>query len=183
MALGSESVGETLAAGPAHSRSTHKGDSMSEHSSPHDLSHPRQGVVLSCLDEHVTLSLDDLAVSVLARERDTDVCDLGPEEVRTVRQRLARVHVPELEERSYVRYDESREVVSLLGHGPDARVDCESDPECTVELTGSGPDGVEVELSEETLECIHEAMRSEDRLHPRMSYDEVVRTLLEGGGS
>jgi hypothetical protein len=42
---------------------------------------------------------------------------------------------------------------------------------------------VEVELSEETLECIHEAMRSGDRLHPRMSYDEVVRTLLEGGGS
>jgi hypothetical protein len=123
------------------------------------------------------MSIRDLAERLAARETAQGVADLDPDRVDEIQRGLVRRHVPELEERSYVRYDQQREVVSLLGYGPDVPVRALAQEEVVVELGQQDRDFVTVELGETTLEHLHEAMRQQDNLDRCMSYDEVIRTL------
>jgi hypothetical protein len=123
------------------------------------------------------MSVRDLAERLATRETAQRVTDLDPDRIDEIERSLVRRHVPELEERSYVRYDQQREVVSLLGYGPDVTVRASAREESLVELDHQDRDSVTVELSEATLERLHAAMRQQDDLDRCMSYDEVIRAL------
>jgi len=144
---------------------------------PPRCSHPYQRAILDYLREHVSVSIRDLAERLATRETDCSITDVDPDRVDDIERTLVRRHVPELEERSYVRYAQEREVVSLLGHGSDVRVRAAAQQDALVELDEPERSSVEVELSEATLERLHEAMRQHDCLDRGMSYDEVIRTL------
>lgn len=148
-----------------------------DNTGPPHCSHPHQRAVLDWLQEHVSMSIRDLAERLATRETAQRVVDLDPDRVDEIERALVRRHVPELEERSYVRYDEQREIVSLLGYGPDVPVRALAREEALVELGRQERDSVTVELSEATLERVHEAMREQDSLDRCMSYDEVIRAL------
>lgn len=148
-----------------------------DNTGPPDCSHPYQRAVLDCLQKHVSMSIRDLAQRLATRETERSLPDLDSDRVDEIERTLVRRHVPELEERSYAHYDEEREVVSLLGHGPDARVRALARQDALVDLEQPERGSVEVELSEATLERLHGAMRQHDCLDRRMSYDEVIRTL------
>ncbi|MFB6297547.1 MAG: hypothetical protein ABEH56_03405 [Salinirussus sp.] len=145
---------------------------------PYDCSHPYQQTGLDCLSEHVEMTVRDLAALVAEREG-SGGDGIDPHRLDELESEFAQVHVPELVERSYVRYDEERDVVSLLGRGTDARVEVRADRGSTVEVESPDRDSVEVELSEETLDSLHDLMRRRDDLDRFMSYDEVVRTIAD----
>ena len=150
----------------------------SESHTPRDCPHPHQEIALERLQRHVSMSVRDLAVAVAAEKRDS-LAAVSSEELEAIERELRRRHVPELVERSYVRYDEGREVVNLLGRGTDAAVDATADADCVVNLEAVDRGGVTVDLSERTLERLHEAMLEREGLDREMSYDEVVRWLAE----
>jgi hypothetical protein len=147
-------------------------------SSPTDRTHRYEQLALDALRQHVSMSIRDLAERIVAEEYGP-LTDVPGERVDAVERALRRRHVPELEERSYVRYDSERGIVNLLGRGSDAVVEVAADPAHTVELEADEPTTVSVELSERTLQRLHESMRRDDRLDAEMSYDEVVRRLAE----
>jgi len=122
------------------------------------------------------MSVTDLAAAVAADEYD-GLDGVSPETLDAIERELGRRHIPELAERSWVRYDEDREVVNLLGRGTDALVDVTADPDCVVDLTPVDEGSVTVELSERTVDRLHEAMVEREGLDRQMSYDEVVRWL------
>ena len=129
------------------------------------------------------MSLRDIAQAIVAEEAGGEECvsEVSADRFEEVKRALDRRHLPELEERSYIRYDEDRRVASLLGRGADVSVDVTTTPDATVELEPPERDTVTVSLSEATIETLHEAMRRADDLDTRMSYDEVVRELAEDG--
>lgn len=145
---------------------------------PRDCPHPYQEIALGQLQRHVSMSIRDLAVAVAAEECDS-LDAVSGEELELIERKLRRRHVPELVERSYVRYDQDREVVNLLGRGTDAAVDITGDADCAVDLETVAEASVSVDLSERTLERLHEAMLEREGLDREMSYDEVVRWLAE----
>lgn len=145
---------------------------------PRDCPHPYQEIALRQLQRHVSMSVRDIATAVAAEEHDGSVA-APEEELEAIERELSRRHIPELVERSYVRYDEDREVVNLLGRGTDAAVDITADADCAVDLETVSEASVTVDLSERTLERLHEAMLEHDGLDREMSYDEVVRWLAE----
>jgi len=145
---------------------------------PRDCPHPYQEIALGELQRHVSMSVRDIAAAVAAEEHDGSAA-LPPEEFEAVERELRRRHIPELVERSYARYDEDREVVNLLGRGTDAPVDAAADADCVVDLETVGEASVTVDLSEGTLERLHEAMVEREDLDREMSYDEVVRHLAD----
>jgi len=147
---------------------------------PRDSKHEYQRRALAHLEQHVSMSLRDLAEAVLA-EDGVRVSEASAERIEEIQRALERRHLPELEERSYIRYDEQRQVASLLGRGVDVGVDATTGPEAVVELEPPERDTVSVALSESTIEHLHDAMRHGEDLDPRMSYDEVVRHLAEDG--
>jgi len=122
------------------------------------------------------MSVTDLAAAVAADEYD-GLDGVSPETLDAIERELGRRHIPELAERSWVRYDEDREVVNLLGRGTDALVDVTADPDCVVDLTPVDEGSVTVELGERTVDRLHEAMVEREGLDRQMSYDEVVRWL------
>lgn len=143
-----------------------------------NCTHPYQRAALTALQQHVSMSVTDIAEYLASREHD-DITDVPEEEVADIENELRRIHIPELEERSHVRYDETREVVSLLGRGADARVDVSAGVESAVDLATPAQETVEVELAEQTLKDIHDAMVNDEDLDPRMSYDEVISVLAD----
>jgi hypothetical protein len=144
---------------------------------PRDCPHPYQEIALQQLQRHVSMSVRDIAAAVAAEEHDSSAA-VPPEELEAVERELRRRHIPELVERSYARYDEDREVVNLLGRGTDATVDV-ADADCVVDLETVGEASVTVDLSEDTLERLHEAMVEHEDLDREMSYDEVVSRLAD----
>lgn len=148
-----------------------------DNTGPLGCSHPRQRAVLDSLQEHVSMSIRDLAERLATQDTTDSITDLDPDHVDEIERTLVRRHVPELEERSYVHYDEHREVVSLLGHGPDVRIRALAQEDALVDLNQPERDSVAIDLSETTLERLHEAMRQHDGLDRWMSYDEVIWTL------
>jgi hypothetical protein len=148
---------------------------MSDSRTPPDCSHPYQRTALDRLRRHVSVSVSDLARAVAAEEHG-GLDGVTAEELAAVERELKRRHIPELVERSYVRYDEAREVVNLLGRGTDAPVEVTA-ADCGVDLETTGGETVSVELSEGTLEALHEAMVEREDLGRKMSYDEVIRRL------
>jgi hypothetical protein len=58
-------------------------------------------------------------------------------------------------------------------------VDVAADADCVVDLEPVSEASVTVDLSERTLERLHEAMLECEELDREMSYDEVIRWLAE----
>lgn len=153
---------------------------MADSHAPRDCPHPYQKIALGRLQRHVTMSVRDIAAAVATEQgKYGHIAAVPAEELETIECELRRRHIPELVERSYVRYDEGREIVNLLGRGTDAAVDVAADADCVVDLEPVSEGGVTVDLSEPTLERLHEAMREHEGLDREMSYDEVVRWLAE----
>ena len=146
---------------------------------PRDCPHPYQELALEQLQRHVSMSVRDIATAVATEEEDGSTAAVPPEKLEAIERELRRRHIPELVERSYVRYDEDREVVNLLGRGTDAAVDIAAGADCVVDLETVDEGSVTVNLSERTLERLHEAMLDREGLDREMSYDEVVRRLAE----
>jgi hypothetical protein len=151
---------------------------MTDSHAPRDCPHLYQEIALGRLQRHVSMSVRDIAAAVATEQTEhSDIATVPTAELEAIERDLRRRHIPELAERSYVRYDEDREVVNLLGRGTDATVDVTADTDCVVDLAPVNEGGVTVALSERTLDRLHEAMLEREELDPEMSYDEVVRWL------
>ncbi|MEF8888167.1 MAG: hypothetical protein V5A30_10200 [Haloarculaceae archaeon] len=153
---------------------------MADSHAPRDCPHPYQKIALGRLQRHVSMSVRDIAAAVATEQGEYGTLAAVPvAELEAIERELRRRHIPELVERSYVRYDEDREVVNLLGRGTDAAVDVAADADCVVDLETVSEASITVDLSERTLERLHEAMLEREGLDREMSYDEVVRWLAE----
>lgn len=153
---------------------------MADSHAPRDCPHPYQEIALGRLRRHVSMSVRDIAAAVATEQGEYGtLAGVPAAELEAIERELRRRHIPELVERSYVRYDEDREVVNLLGRGTDAAVDVAADADSVVDLETVSEASVTVDLSERTLERLHEAMLEREGLDREMSYDEVVRWLAE----
>lgn len=156
---------------------------MVDSHTPRDCPHLYQEIALERLRRHVSMSVRDIAAAVAFEQGEySHIAAVSAATLETIERELRRRHIPELVERSYVRYDEDREVVNLLGRGTDATVDVTADADCVVDITPANEGSVTVDLNERTLERLHEAMLEREELDREMSYDEVVRWLADTDG-
>lgn len=77
------------------------------------LAHERRRRVITCLREHGTLALADLADEIAEREHDAPISKIPKEDVLHVYSSLWHAHVPKLVEGDVVEYDQDRDLVSL----------------------------------------------------------------------
>jgi hypothetical protein len=77
------------------------------------LAHERRRRVITCLREHGTLTLADLADEIAEREHDAPISKIPKEDVLHVYSSLWHTHVPKLAEAGVVEYDQDRDLVSL----------------------------------------------------------------------
>lgn len=152
-----------------------------------DRSAERDRIVLDLLDEHASMTLADLADEVAERDHGVSVADVDPETVLDIYLDLAATHVPRLAEDYLVRYDEERDVVSLVGHGPDVTVDlsvertADGAEAAEVDPQGSAPGsngGVTVALSGETVDLLSRVAQTERSADGPVSYDDRIRAAL-----
>ena len=79
--------------------------------------------ILLCLEEHVSLTLADLADELAIWEGADSLEDVPPAEVRDLYMDIYQRHLPELEDEGWLVYEQERDLVSLPGYGADASVD------------------------------------------------------------
>lgn len=79
------------------------------------LSDERRRLVVSCVQEHQSVTLPDVAEHVAEREEGRSIADISEEHVRDVYFSLYHTHVPTLEEADLARYEQERDVVARTG--------------------------------------------------------------------
>jgi|AntRauMinimDraft_4_1070384.scaffolds.fasta_scaffold00423_12 hypothetical protein len=85
-----------------------------DESTLHDLlSSERRRHVLSCLAEHGSMALPDLADEVAAREHDAPLPQVPEDAVLTTYLSLYHTHVPKLTGANVVSYNQDRDIVAL----------------------------------------------------------------------
>ena len=156
------------------------------------LSNGRRRYALRCLNEHVTMTLADVAEEIAVWERETTIDNISAEEVKEIYTALYHVHVPKMESVNVVTYDQQNDLVGLteLGHDLKSRW---SDVQETVDWDDLGEstpadtepasraqkaESISVDLSPETITAIHAAIRQDERFPEEIAYDEVIRTVL-----
>lgn len=88
-------------------------DSLTKDSIFDLLSEARRRYVLSCLTDHGTLALPDLADEVADREHDVPLPQVSEETVLRVYLSLYHKHIPKLEQADVVVYDQESDRVAL----------------------------------------------------------------------
>jgi len=76
-------------------------------------------LALVVLTEHHTLSLPDLAETVIEHRRARPVADLSAEDVKECYLDLYHRHVPLLEDAGLIEYEQERDLVRITGRGDD----------------------------------------------------------------
>lgn len=80
------------------------------------LSDEQRRHVLSCLTDHGSMALPDLADEVAAREHDASLPQVPDDAVLTTYLTLYHTHIPKLAEADVVRYDQDQDLVALGEH-------------------------------------------------------------------
>lgn len=137
------------------------------------LSNRRRRLVLDQLQSHGSMTLRDLAEQIAVIDQQTELESLCEEAVEEVEVALHHVHAPKLAEADYVKYDARQKLVGLTDRGRQLRVEVECDG-ARIESS----DGIAVELCLETVGDLHDLIQQDDRFDVRMSYDEVINTVL-----
>lgn len=81
------------------------------------LAHGRRRRVLSCLCEHETVALADVADEIAIREWGMSITEIPEEAVSEIYMELYHRHVPTLEDADLVRYDQERDLVAISDRG------------------------------------------------------------------
>jgi hypothetical protein len=118
------------------------------------------------------MTLRDLAEQIAVTDQQVELESICQEAIKEVEIALHHVHVPKLSDAGYVEYDGRHRLVSLTDSG--RRLPIETECQSRVESS----ERVTVELCIETIDELHERIRQDERLDGRMSYDEVVSTVL-----
>lgn len=137
------------------------------------LSNRRRRLLLQQLQEHESMSVRDLAEQIAVMDQQTNIESLGEEAITEVEVALHHVHAPKLADAGLIEYNERRGIVGVTDEGRQLRIDDPAD-----DVRPEPSDGITVELCPETIDALHEAIRRDDRLDGRMSYDEVVSTVF-----
>ena len=133
----------------------------------------RRRLVLSQLQLHGSMTVRDLAEQIAVTDQGRCLESLCEEAIEEVEMGLHHVHVPKLEQAGFVDYDARNRIAGPTERGRRTPVDisCES--------ASADRDGrITVSLCGETVDRLHEIIRSDDRFDGRMSYDEVLGTIL-----
>ena len=77
------------------------------------LSNQRRRYAISCLNDHVCMSLPDLADEVVCYENHAPITDIPEEEVLRVYSTLWHAHIPKLVDAGVVEYDQDQDIVTL----------------------------------------------------------------------
>jgi len=136
------------------------------------LTNRRRQLVLSQLQSHESMTLRDLAEQIAVTDQQTEIEALSEEAVEEIEVALHHVHAPKLADAGYVEYDPRRRLVGLTDEGRQLGVETECDDRI------ESSESVTVDLCLDTISDLHEMIRSHDRLSVRMSYDEIIGTLL-----
>ena len=136
------------------------------------LTNRRRRLVLSQLQSHESMTLRDLAEQIAVTDQQVELESICQEAIKEVEIALHHVHVPKLADAGYVEYDRRRGLASLTDSGRELRIETE----CQNWVESS--ERVTVELCLETIDELHERIRHDERLDSRMTYDEVVSTIL-----
>jgi DNA-binding MarR family transcriptional regulator len=137
------------------------------------LSNRRRRLVLDQLQSHGSMTLRDLAEQIAVIDQQTELEALCEEAVEEVEVALHHVHAPKLADADYVKYDARQRLVGLTDRGRQLRIEVECDG-ARIESA----DGIAVDLCLETIGDLHDLIQQDDRFDVRMSYDEVVSTIL-----
>jgi hypothetical protein len=118
------------------------------------------------------MTLRDLAEQIAVTDQQTEIEALSEEAVEEIEVALHHVHAPKLADAGYVEYDPRRRLVGLTDDGRQLGVETE----CADQVESS--ESVTVDLCLDTISDLHEMIRRHDQLSVRMSYDEIIGTLL-----
>jgi hypothetical protein len=124
------------------------------------------------------MTLRDLAEQIAVADQRTELESISREAVEEIEMALHHVHAPKLADAGYVEYDSRRRLVGLTDRGRATRVETD----CGRGRVESS-ETVTVDLCLDTIDAIHDRIREDDRLDARMSYDEVISTVLADGGA
>lgn len=151
------------------------------------LGHPHRRISYKLLIDHRTMALADLADEIAVWEEDSSLEQIPAEDVLVIYTALYDTHVPILERAGIVKCDQDRDLVSLTGYGTSVPVDMSvyadevtnsSTEGSTFEEESADGETVTVELDLETINAIHRALMTDERLDKQMSYDDVIRAVL-----
>ena len=119
------------------------------------------------------MTIRDLAEQIAVTDQDRCIESLCEEAIEEVEVALHHVHVPKLEQMGYVDYDERNRIAGVTERGRRTTVDvgCE-------DASDDRDDRITVSLCGETIDRLHEVMKNDERFDGRMSYDEVLDTIL-----
>jgi hypothetical protein len=119
------------------------------------------------------MTVRDVAEQIAVADQRTEIEALCEEAIEEIEVALHHVHGPKLSEAGYVEYDPDRQLLGLTRNGRQLSVETECD-----DRRVDDSEGITVELCTDTIDSLHEAIKRDDRLGARMSYDEVISTLL-----
>jgi hypothetical protein len=119
------------------------------------------------------MTVRDLAEQIAVTDQEKCIESLCEEAIEEVEVALHHVHVPKLDQTGYVEYDERNRIVGPTERGRefDVSIGCE-------EVPPDAGEHISVDLCSATLDRLHEIIRDDERFDARMSYDEVIGTIL-----
>ncbi|WP_136718488.1 DUF7344 domain-containing protein [Halorientalis salina] len=80
------------------------------------LANQRRRYAISCLQDHGSIALPDLADEVVCYENDAPITEIPEKEVLRVYSTLWHAHIPKLAEAGVVEYDQEQDIVTLGGN-------------------------------------------------------------------
>lgn len=80
------------------------------------LANRRRRYAISCLNDHGSMALPDLADEVVCYENDAPITEIPEDEVLRVYSSLWHAHIPKLAEAGVVEYDQDQDIVTLGGN-------------------------------------------------------------------
>jgi hypothetical protein len=119
------------------------------------------------------MTIRDLAEQIAVTDQDRCIESLCEEAIEEVEVALHHVHVPKLEQAGYVDYDERNRIAGVTERGRRTPVDVDCE-----DVSADRDDRITVSLCGETIDRLHEVIKSDERFDARMSYDEVLGTIL-----